>query len=81
MGQLANNEVFKGSVNTGIRQVTLPTGASATLQAGTQDAAGTDVWIDVPDGALVGPTSVTMNAAPNQAYRLSAMVGGPCWID
>ena len=76
-GQVGHQQEFKGDINTGVLQATLGAGVSGTLQAKYTDADDTVSWVDVPDGALVGPTNITFYANPNQVFRFHLVSGGP----
>ena len=80
MGQVANNDEFKGNINNALRQASLDTGVSGKLQVQTKDAAGVEAWVDVPDGSLVGPTNTSFYAIANQVYRFTDVSGGVIWI-
>ena len=75
MAEYASNDEFKGSVNETLRQATAATGVSGTLQA----LAGAD-WVDVPDGALVGPTNITFYQPRGQVMRFASVTGGKIYV-
>ena len=80
MTVLTNNGEFVGPNNSPHRQVTLATGVTANIEMQTKAADGTIGWVDIPDGFLTGPTSVTILTVPGQVYRVSNVSGGSVWV-
>lgn len=80
MTVIANNGEFEGLAKSPHRQISLPTGVAATVQIQTKGADGSITWVDVPDGILSGPTSVTLLTVPGQTYRCTTVSGGEVWV-
>jgi hypothetical protein len=80
MTVIANNSEFQGLAKSPHRQISLPAGVSATVQIQTKAADGSISWVDVPDGVLAGPTSVTLLTVPGQVYRCTTVAGGEVWV-
>jgi hypothetical protein len=70
MTTLADNDEFKGSVNDTLRHASMSAG-SAALEVKSGDA-----WVQVKDGALVGPAEFTFYCPSGCVMRFTSVVGG-----
>lgn len=79
MTVIANNGEFEGKEGQIVRQASAGAGDAGTLQVRIEDPAGAVEWVDVPDGALTGPTNITFYCIANQRYRFSSVTGS-IWV-